>query len=366
MERAQGLVSESPPCSDCAAEVAELHEHVEHAEEEAAVLRDRLSAVTAELEALRARVEEPAPDVRIEQVGELTTSLLGELEDGVLGACDATERGVLVAGECIQRIVTAAREQGAATEEVQRRIEHATKVSAVVEKQSDAIRGFTGEVTKQLVDQRETAERAVRESKTVIAAGQRISAIAAGARILSLNAQIEASRLGAVGKPFAVIATEMSDLVTEIETTNKVVGELAESLTRLLPQFLEMTSTLENVAAGFAKDLDGHIEQVADAEEGVQEVVRRATEIGRSRIDEILSTANDSLSALQFQDPVQQRLLLMRDHGTRIAESLKALLTGEEMPEPRETSDEFTAPLPEGDPLDASESGVEAGEVLLF
>lgn len=300
-----------------------------------------------------------------ERLLKLTDHLARELQEGIDSACEVSAAGVLCAGELISAIVESARRQVARTAETKKRIEEGTDVAEAVRVQSKSIRDFAETVIGHLNEQQRSAERALGDSQSVREAGERISSVASAARILSLNARIEAGRLGDVGKPFVVIATEMRELVADIEQTSRIIGELVQSLTRTLPDFLDMTGRLQNVAQGFNAELDRHVEQVAQAREEVQHLVRQATEAGQDEVQQVIQEANRARAALGFQDPVQQLLLKLARLAKTYADDVFEIV-GEDPPVLAEPTDSDQAPHPVGDPLRKTEDEPAPGDMMLF
>jgi len=303
-------------------------------------------------------------DDKAERVVQCTERWVTELAAGLEVANQTSEEGVLTAGRCVTHIVSTVTDQTRFTQEMGTRLRNDDQVSSTVRAQNDAIQAFSRSMRNRLEEQRGMAARALNESKEVTQAGERITAIANASHILALNAQIEASRSGEMGKCFGVIATEMSSLQKDIHKANAVVNELSESLAHTLPRFISLTQELDHLVHRLSEDLVSHQEQVRQAEKRILDLVMEAVDMGRDRMAEILDTSNEALSALQFQDPVQQRLWQIIEGGRRLAGETQTLLRGraEELGERAESE----PPLPLGNPLELEAEDQEAGELLLF
>lgn len=342
---------------------------------------DDPAGLVAHCEAQRARIEElerrnqelvleltrlsREHETKADRVVERTDQWVTELAEGLRIANQTSEEGVLTAGSCVTRIVTTVTDQNTFTEQMGDRLRSDGQVSSTVRAQNEAIQAFSRNMKNRLEEQRDMAARALDESKEVTQAGERITAIANASHILALNAQIEASRSGEMGKCFGVIATEMSSLQRDIHKANAVVNELSESLSHTLPRFISLTSELDHLVRHLSQDLVDHQEHVRNAEQRILGLVMQAVDMGRDRMAEILQTSNEALSALQFQDPVQQRMWQLAEGGRQLAQDTQKLLLGVTTDE-TEPEDPAEAPLPVGNPLELELENAEAGELMLF
>jgi len=294
---------------------------------------------------------------------EQTEQWVTNLTTGLQHANETSEQGVLTAGQCVTHIVSTVTDQTSFTQEMGARLRNDDQVSSTVRAQNDAIQAFSRNMRNRLEEQRGMAVRALNESKEVTQAGERITAIANASHILALNAQIEASRSGEMGKCFGVIATEMSGLQKDIHKANAVVNELSESLSHTLPRFISLTHELNNLVRQLSQDLVAHQEHVRQAERRILDLVMEAVDMGKDRMSEILDTSNEALSALQFQDPVQQCLWQITEASQGLRDETRRVLLGEQIERGRSPTE---APLPLGHPLDLEIEAAEAGELILF
>ncbi len=329
-----------------------------------AMQRERIEALERENRELVLKLTEIRRELedKSERVVRRTERWVGALAEGLHHANQTAEQGVLTAGQCVTRIVTTVTDQTTFTEEMGERLRTDDQVTSTVRAQHDAIRAFSRNMQNRLEEQRAMAERALHESKEVTLAGERITAIANASHILALNAQIEASRSGEMGKCFGVIATEMSGLQKDIHKANAVVNELSESLSHTLPRFISLTQELDNLVHQLSEDLVSHQEFVQQAEQQITELVMQAVDMGRDRMNQILETSSEALSALQFQDPVQQRLWQLAEESRQLGDETHRILLGVAPPD----RDLGGPPLPVGNPLDVEASNAEAGELMLF
>ena len=128
---------------------------------------------------------------------------------------------------------------------------------------------------------------------------EEIGAIASQTRMLSLNAQIEAARAGAMGAGFAVVATEVGNLsvdidnaVAEINNINGQVLSAVGTLTDVLDEMIRFVS--ENVA----KDYDSFADLGEEYGNTTDTIRNQMTKIGEQSAD-ISKTIADINASLE-------------------------------------------------------------------
>lgn len=154
--------------------------------------------------------------------------------------------------ENAERISAFAKEVNNICEMVQKANENAQTTSEMAkENRENAMNSIR--VLQEKMNQTATDVQKVEQVKQIAA---EIGAIAAQTRMLSLNAQIEAARAGAMGSGFAVVATEVGNLsvdidkaVTEINTINGQVLSAVGMLSDVLEEMIRFVS--EDVAKDY-------------------------------------------------------------------------------------------------------------------
>ncbi|GAV26346.1 methyl-accepting chemotaxis protein [Carboxydothermus islandicus] len=127
-------------------------------------------------------------------------------------------------------------------------------------------------------------------------------------RVVALNASIEAARLGAAGRNFAVVAKEIQGLVSQ---TSEAIGNLAEHNKTFKGKVEELSGSLEELENYF-------LSQLRAANEKIKESGKISREWGQ-KVSDIFSKADTALKDLeevisrgvinfQFQDIIAQRL----------------------------------------------------------
>ncbi|MEO1174955.1 MAG: methyl-accepting chemotaxis protein [Myxococcota bacterium] len=182
-------------------------------------------------------------------------------------------------------------------------------------------RSSTQEILANLVDQLVSAtEGAVEVTERVDVTSTRLESvfelvgnvddIAAQARVLALNAKIEAVRAGHVGDGFAVVADEIKRLALQITELNEHIRAAS----------VESTDDLNRLGEIAQKILDHDVEHVQAAKSQLEQHVAE-TEKRTQGLYNILTEMSDhirqAVRALQFEDIIRQ---LLEDLSDRLVE----------------------------------------------
>ncbi len=266
---------------------------------------------SAERRQLRARYER------------LVRRILQRVQD----ADEVSSREIIAAGRSVERIVDQAREC-------------VDSVQSLVGDQIGRIDEYQADTRETIQSHEDAVGRALEKSNEVSAIGTRISDFAFQAQLLALNARIEASR-AENGAAFAVIAQEMGALSEAISKSNESVTASVNEMVASLTELQKHADSIRDASVSFSDGLTAINERsrttFADAS-------------GDSGLmHEIVRTAYETLSHLQFQDPMVQEL-------RQIGKLLQDFADGLDHP---------AASDPETDPAQ-EENSPEAGEVILF
>jgi hypothetical protein len=126
--------------------------------------------------------------------------------------------------------------------------------------------------------------------------------------MLSLNTMIEANRLGALGRPFMVIAKEMRELAESIAASNQQISRLTGDLLPLVSQIETNLEALGGEARRFGERFDEQKERIGNVTRHLQDLVGSIQRLGDQRLAKIVERSNSSLVDLQMQDILSQRL----------------------------------------------------------
>jgi methyl-accepting chemotaxis protein len=231
-----------------------------------------------------------------------------------------TEREVLEAGNSVHGIVARASSHIHQIQEVlsgmtdRSRSEtggHQSGVSAAIAEQSLVLREHVADLTTRAASQDDCARAAWAESAVIVKAAGVIDKLAREARMLALNARIEASRSGGGGgtNGFGVIAEEMQRLAKEVVAANDLVQNVAVRLGDILPAVANQAREIRASAAAFAAS---SATKITEVEAGVSQLQNEVSETLRASdvaVEAILRSSREALSHLQFQDVAAQQLM---------------------------------------------------------
>jgi methyl-accepting chemotaxis protein len=206
-----------------------------------------------------------------------------------------------------------ANEQASASEEIAATME---EISANVRQNSDNAQ-TTGNISKSstigIVDGTASAKEAILSMKKIASKVGIINKIALQTNLLSLNASIEAARVGSAGKGFAVVAVEVRRLAetsklaaVEIdklakETVNisSIAGDKLESVT---PEIQNTALLIEEIANSSLEQIKG-IDQVNAALSqfniGTQGSVRTTEQVAASALN-LMEEADKLVKAISY------------------------------------------------------------------
>lgn len=223
-----------------------------------------------------------------------------------------TEHGALSAGRSLEAIVHEARAYASHARSTLEAIAGSSEqkgIADLIASQNSILGTFLVNIGAQVERQSEVARAALLASSQIANLGSEISAVAFQSRLLSLNASIEAGRMGAQGKAFGVIAAEMTKLSQQVESTSKAVNELVRTLSGTLPSVSEAAQEMRGASEAFTREISSSISQVDQRVKDLRQAVQHTLHAGDAAIAKILTHSGDALSSLQFQDPAAQGLV---------------------------------------------------------
>jgi hypothetical protein len=144
--------------------------------------------------------------------------------------------------------------------------------------------------------------------RSITAAAREIDRLNAAARVLSINARIEASRSSG-SAVFSSIANEMQQLSKAIASANRTVYDLASTMAKAVPELVRQNQALARVVDGYAIEARDRIDQVDRRVAELRAAVATTLAESDHALAEIVSDSHAALSELQFQDVCAQGLL---------------------------------------------------------
>ncbi len=296
-------------------------------------LEPAAEALLAPVASLRPAPPPPAPGPDLAELAQSTGQLLEEARDDVLGRIkgvnQTSEREVLAVGSSLQGIVSEAQAQ---VDDLRQTLEELTGsqgrvgVPQLAARQSHSVRDYLERMSQIIAKHDQTVKGSEAASQRIAEIGRSVEKVAFQARLLSFNAAIEAARLGGQGSAFGVLAEEMTRLSTEMDSANRQVRELAQTLLGSMPEIGRQSAEIRDTSAQFSEQMR---EELAQLERSSAEFERRTTEAltrGDERTARVVQTSRDALSHLSFQDACAQRLLSVDAVLRRLAGSVKGAL----------------------------------------
>lgn len=291
-----------------------------------------------------------------------------EIEQRLGAAISDSEESVLIIGGCVTEVLEGSRGANEAARLAMDSSGGDSPVMQLVDRQRGTTEKFLGDILGQLQAQQQRADSARAKSSEIVGIATEIAHIANTTKFLSLNARIEATRLGEAGRAFAVLADEMVDLARSVRAANDRVAELAETLAEEMPLLASGSEQLVTDSQAFGDVFREHVKALTAAEAVVSAQERLAMEENERGADANLAMAQKALSHLQFQDPMAQSL----SRVGRLVEDFESLLGSVSTDTGDRAYLAAVHPLPEESPQDESsdeeldEDQVDAGEVMLF
>ncbi|MEZ4369347.1 MAG: methyl-accepting chemotaxis protein [Polyangiaceae bacterium] len=262
-------------------------------------------------------------------------SLFIKIRETVLGRIRdvnaLTEREVVTAGGLLERIVTEAQRH---VEETQNSVSSISGSAAegsigdVLEHQTKTVSDFLSAVRSHVDKQAHIARRAHESTQKMRRLTESITGIAFQTRVLSLNASIEASRLGAAGAGFDVIASEMKRLSDVVEESNRLVSALATELSQNMEALATHAEHVKVDTSQFGERIDQDLHRVRGASSFLTQTLHSIVQSGERSIREIIKSSHEALSHLAFQDPASQALLIVDRDLLALDESAEVLMAG--------------------------------------
>jgi len=257
--------------------------------------------------------EQATPDLAqlAERVSASMESARKEVLQRIQVVNETTERETLAAGESLQNIVAEARRQADDARAVLEQLGgggNAMGVPAMAGRQSALVQAFLRQIDEDVAKHEATMAESQGLSERIVSTGKRVGGVAFQARLLSMNAAIEAARLGEAGAAFGIIAQEMTRLSGEVDLANRSIGELARELLRYLPLAQAQAASMRSTTAEFSARLASELGQLQAGSAEFERRVAQTLQRGDKRISKIAESSNDALSHLAFQDVCAQRL----------------------------------------------------------
>lgn len=184
-----------------------------------------------------------------------------------------------------------------------------------IEAQRVAVDRYLADAAQSVARQDRIAREAVAELAAARKLGGMLASISSDARLLAINARIEAAHIrqaihGATnGAAFEVIAAEMSNFARAVHTTNEEIVGIVEHLAQTVQEVADGAAVMRRDSEHFSDDYTRRAEHVSELVRELRGTVTDALSQGDVRMAKVIQFSHEALSHLQFQDACAQQLL---------------------------------------------------------
>lgn len=248
-------------------------------------------------------------------IGRLVASMIADFRTLLMQRLNdvnaTTSREVMAAAGSVASVVERATEHVKRVKEMVGSLEgrDGGGVAAAVAHQAEVLRRYFESVSRDIARQEETADRAQQSLQRITKAASDTAHLASAARLLALNARIEAARVGGHGNCFSTIAGEMQHLAEQITQANEFIDGLASRLSADLPELASSARALRTSSEELTRDLASATALVEQETADMRNVIGEMMVQSDREMASLIGSSHEALSHLQFQDVVAQGLL---------------------------------------------------------
>lgn len=229
-------------------------------------------------------------------------------------------------------------------------------ISESIETQSQQIAQMITQIQQCFERQMVLARSATEASRKIIDTAQQTSQLMTRSKLLAFNVQIEASRLGGEeGRSISVLGEEMKLFSEDVEKANRIIAESISEFAEEMPKLESETNVIGQTLSDFSARFETEMEDVRRETQSITDLLQTVLDSTEAQNTAILKYSQETLSSLQFQDPVAQGLR-RAEHDIRKLQSLI---------ENRDIVDDSLADHEDDVGRSASEQHT-AGEVMMF
>jgi methyl-accepting chemotaxis protein len=227
-----------------------------------------------------------------------------------------TEREILGCGRVLSTIVENVRDLIA---------ENERSVSESTSRSREVTARFVAEIQGDVNAQEAAVKRLLEVADGMAGAIEAISGLSHYSNILSINARIEAARIGAAGGGFAVIADHTRDLSKTIQEAAARVSTAIDAVRQGLPSVTQRAVVIQDRTRAFIEIVDDQVQSAS------LQAATGAT--GTRGLSAVINLSNQALSHLQFHDPLVQQLAAIDRDLEVVSDRVSRTLGGEVLPE---------------------------------
>jgi hypothetical protein len=181
-------------------------------------------------------------------------------------------------------------------------------ITRAIDTQLRTVDAYVAETRQFFTEQLAFARSAGEACDRIADCAKGVSELMKMSHLLALSMQIESSRLGVEGRAISAIGEEMKRFSLQVRTANDAIGVALQSLTSSIPVILQQTSTMDERTGQFSTELGSQVIDVKQQTAQLTDSLRNVLERAKVRNDHMVKASQATLSELQFQDPMAQKL----------------------------------------------------------
>ena len=201
-------------------------------------------------------------------------------------------------------------------------------IGAAITRHANLFEEFSKNLGQRLGQQATVARSAVALVDELRASSDDIRRIAAAVRLLTLNARIEAARLGDQGRGFVAISSQMLELSSAVQSASGRLTTMAEGVGKLIPPLAAESEAMALHAQDFGLRLGAETGHLRRSFEKAQAKSEEALTISHQTAARTIDRAHSVLGNLQFHDRMSQELRRIEDSCKGLEDFVRALDQG--------------------------------------
>jgi methyl-accepting chemotaxis protein len=298
-------------------------------------------------------------DESIITVGERISA---RIVDSMQGIRTTTESAVLAIGQQLNEIVRVATQDNNAVRDMFGGDQHGDAsgrqgdltITTAIETQLQTVGRFIDETRDFFKQQLAFAKAAGEACDKIASCASGVTDLMTMSHLLALNMQIESARLKE-GRAISAIGEEMKEFSVQVRKSNEAIKTALQTLTDSIPRIHSETAAMDERTASFSESLSSQMTDVKRHTTHLAGALQTMMQRAEQRNNDVVKASLATLSELQFQDPMSQKL----QQAEFDVEKLQQLIVG------RECEDVCLADI---DPAVGNDGTLmrEAGEVDLF
>ncbi len=153
-----------------------------------------------------------------------------------------------------------------------------------------------------------TLDNAKNAANKISLDAREINDLAINAKLLALNAKIEASKANQYGAGFSVVADEVGKLANQAKLLAENISEISGKMSSNISDIASKIENATNAATNKSKTIKSSIEQVVSITKNSEQDMKKLTDRALNSSRDISTSINSVIGYLQFQDLTRQEI----------------------------------------------------------